>query len=183
MKQFGVTGVGYVFSDDEMCSGVDLDDCRDPETGVVADWAKAIISELCSYTEVSPSCTGVKIWVVWEAGRGYPQPTRLRGRAGRNLLARPVFHVHRASASPRRHPPSNAGNRSWWLSTSGFLPARPNQSRTVMRNRSGTVSAMTNYCNARELPPTDRNSRGCLMAVGTLIIHPHRRRIWRCVVT
>jgi putative DNA primase/helicase len=43
--------------------GLDLDDCRDPETGEIALWAQEIIDGMDSYTEVSPSGTGVKIWV------------------------------------------------------------------------------------------------------------------------
>jgi primase-polymerase (primpol)-like protein len=58
-----LTGVGYVFSDGDPYSGVDLDNCRGRETGEIADWAKEIIRGLASYTEVSPSGTGVKIWV------------------------------------------------------------------------------------------------------------------------
>lgn len=42
---------------------IDLDDCRNPETGVIADWAVDIIQTLNSYSEVSPSGTGVKIIV------------------------------------------------------------------------------------------------------------------------
>jgi primase-polymerase (primpol)-like protein len=43
--------------------GIDLDGCRDPQTGVIADWAEPIIKHLDSYTEASPSGTGVHVWV------------------------------------------------------------------------------------------------------------------------
>ena len=43
--------------------GVDLDGCRDPSTGSIEGWATRIINGLLSYTEVSPSGTGVKILV------------------------------------------------------------------------------------------------------------------------
>lgn len=52
-------GIGYVFSGD--CVGVDLDKCRDPATDKIDDWAVEIIGRLRSYTEVSPSGTGVHI--------------------------------------------------------------------------------------------------------------------------
>jgi len=42
---------------------VDLDDCRDPETGVLEPWAADAVATLNSYTEVSPSGTGVKVFV------------------------------------------------------------------------------------------------------------------------
>ena len=58
----GYAGLGFVFAaDDEFC-GIDLDGCRDPATREVAPWAKAIIKALDSYSEVSPSQTGVKVF-------------------------------------------------------------------------------------------------------------------------
>jgi putative DNA primase/helicase len=48
-----VLGGGY--------AGVDLDACRDPETGAMTAEAQAIIHALSSYTEISPSGTGVHI--------------------------------------------------------------------------------------------------------------------------
>ncbi|HET6576247.1 MAG TPA: DNA methyltransferase [Fimbriiglobus sp.] len=42
---------------------VDLDDCRDPETGAVEPWALAIARRLDSYTEASPTGTGVKVFL------------------------------------------------------------------------------------------------------------------------
>jgi len=56
-------GVGFVFTDDDPIVGVDLDDCRDPETGDVDDAAQDIIERLDSYTEVSPSGTGYHVLI------------------------------------------------------------------------------------------------------------------------
>ena len=56
-------GVGFVFTDDDPIVGIDLDDCRDPETGDVDDAALDIIERLDSYTEVSPSGTGYHVLV------------------------------------------------------------------------------------------------------------------------
>ena len=50
--------------------GVDLDGCRDPETGVIDSGARVIIDDLNSYTEVSPSGRGVHILVVGILPRG-----------------------------------------------------------------------------------------------------------------
>ena len=44
--------------------GIDLDDCRDSDTGDIDDWAIDIIDSLATYTEVSPSGTGVKLLCV-----------------------------------------------------------------------------------------------------------------------
>ena len=56
-------GLGFVFTDDDSIVGVDLDDCRDPETGAPEEWAKSVIERLESYTEVSPSGTGYHVLV------------------------------------------------------------------------------------------------------------------------
>lgn len=45
-------------------SVIDLDKCRDPVTGDVQEWARAICAEVASYTEVSPSKTGLHIFVI-----------------------------------------------------------------------------------------------------------------------
>lgn len=58
-----VDGLGFVFTDDDTIAGVDLDDMRTPETGELSDRARDIISTLDSYTEVSPSGTGVHVLV------------------------------------------------------------------------------------------------------------------------
>jgi putative DNA primase/helicase len=62
-KVHSLAGVGFVFTDADPYSGVDLDDCREDQTGIIDSWARLIIERLHSYTEVSPSGTGVKIWI------------------------------------------------------------------------------------------------------------------------
>ncbi|MFD1514507.1 hypothetical protein [Halomarina rubra] len=56
-------GVGFVFTEEDPFVGVDLDDCRDPESGEPEQWAAEIIETLNSYTEVSPSGTGYHVLV------------------------------------------------------------------------------------------------------------------------
>jgi primase-polymerase (primpol)-like protein len=56
-------GVGFVFTEADPFCGVDLDGCRDPETGQIDSWAQELIDDLDSYTEVSPTGTGLKIFV------------------------------------------------------------------------------------------------------------------------
>lgn len=55
----GFDGIGYVFSADDPFVGIDLDDCLSSET--IAPWAERLIQSLASYSEVSPSGTGIKI--------------------------------------------------------------------------------------------------------------------------
>jgi hypothetical protein len=54
-------GIGIALGDG--LAGMDLDGCREPETEVIAPWAIEIIQAIDSYTEVSPSGTGVKIFL------------------------------------------------------------------------------------------------------------------------
>jgi len=42
--------------------GIDLDDCRDPVTGVLSDLAQETLDRVEGYAEVSPSGTGLKIF-------------------------------------------------------------------------------------------------------------------------
>jgi putative DNA primase/helicase len=68
-------GVGFVFCSGDPYVGVDLDGCRDPQTGEIAMWASKIIGCLDSYTEISPSGRGVHVIV-----RGkMPTPVKRRG--------------------------------------------------------------------------------------------------------
>lgn len=59
----GLAGVGFVFSPTDNYTGIDLDKCRDPGTGAIEAWAQRLIERLNSYTEISPSGTGVHILV------------------------------------------------------------------------------------------------------------------------
>src|SRR5215211_4151778 len=62
-KEKGYGGIGFVFTPEDDLCGVDLDKCLDPDTGEIEGWAQAIIEELDSYTEISPSGNGVHILV------------------------------------------------------------------------------------------------------------------------
>ncbi len=55
------TGIGYVFSKDDPFCGIDIDNCI--ENGKLKPWAVDILLKLDSYTEISPSGTGVKVFV------------------------------------------------------------------------------------------------------------------------
>ena len=62
-KEVGYDGIGFVFTPEDDLCGVDLDGCLDSETGEIEPWAQEIIKELDSYTEISPSGTGVHIFL------------------------------------------------------------------------------------------------------------------------
>jgi putative DNA primase/helicase len=69
----GYDGIGFVFSEDDSFCGIDLDGCRDLETGELDPAAAGIVADLDSYTEISPSGTGIHVVI-----RG-----RLRGSRNR----------------------------------------------------------------------------------------------------
>jgi primase-polymerase (primpol)-like protein len=75
----GADGVGLVLTGDDDIAGVDLDDCRDPETGDVDGWAFDIVQQLDSYTEVSPSGTGLHVLVKGELDEDFKQKDGDRG--------------------------------------------------------------------------------------------------------
>jgi len=56
-------GIGFVLTEDDPFTFIDLDDIVDPETGDFAQWAVDLIIRFDSYTELSPSETGVHILV------------------------------------------------------------------------------------------------------------------------
>ena len=59
----GIRGVGFQVTSDDPFVGIDLDDCRNPESGEIEPWAAEIIERLASYTEVSPSETGIRLFL------------------------------------------------------------------------------------------------------------------------
>lgn len=65
LRMRNMDGLGFRLG--EGWAGVDLDGCVDTETGEIHPWASAIVERLNSYTEVSPSGTGLKIFLVAEA--------------------------------------------------------------------------------------------------------------------
>lgn len=60
-------GIGFVVTPDDPIIGIDLDDCRDPETGRFDKAVAEILADVDTYAEVSPSGTGVRILVEGES--------------------------------------------------------------------------------------------------------------------
>ena len=56
-------GVGFVLSENDPYTGVDLDHCIDPATEEIAPWALEVLWALHSYTEITPSATGLRVFV------------------------------------------------------------------------------------------------------------------------
>jgi primase-polymerase (primpol)-like protein len=72
-SELRLDGIGYVLTLEDRLVGIDLDHCIDPETGVIATWAMDIALRIDSYTEISPSGAGLRIWA-----RGVLPPGRRR---------------------------------------------------------------------------------------------------------
>jgi len=96
-RAHGYDGIGFVFTPEDDLCGVDLDKCLDPETGELEGWAQEVIEELDSYTEISPSGTGVHVLVRGELPAGRKRKGRFeaydRGRyftvTGKHLSGSP----------------------------------------------------------------------------------------------
>jgi hypothetical protein len=57
------SGIGFMFSADSPFCGIDLDDCRNPETGQITSEAQEIINQFSSYTDITQSGKGVHIYI------------------------------------------------------------------------------------------------------------------------
>ena len=57
----GFAGIGFVLTKDDGIVGIDLDHCVDADTGEISSCAREIINAMDSYTERSPSGTGLRI--------------------------------------------------------------------------------------------------------------------------
>jgi len=91
-------GVGYVFSADDPFTGVDLDGCVD-EHGAIVAGAREIIDSLNSYTEISPSGRGVKIFLAAHK----PEGAGCRSRAIEGFKETEVYDRGRFFTVTGRH--------------------------------------------------------------------------------
>jgi hypothetical protein len=60
----GGVGIELGQCGDRWIVGIDLDTCRHPVSGQIEQWAQEIIDRFGSYTEISPSETGVKVFLL-----------------------------------------------------------------------------------------------------------------------
>ncbi len=125
-------GIGFVFTEDDPFAGIDIDKCRNAETGEIEPWAWKIVAALDSYTEVSPSGTGLHVFVkatlpgpnnrkgpleMYESGRYFTltgehlggMPTEIHERQDvLERLYRHVFKVENASSTTNGYKPRSA---------------------------------------------------------------------------
>ena len=73
-----IEGIGIVFNQTEL-AGIDLDHVLDPETGEIKEYAKKIVEDMDSYTEVSPSGEGLHIYLRDSESEDFIQPVHKDG--------------------------------------------------------------------------------------------------------
>lgn len=61
VDKYKYKGIGFVFTDTTPYCGVDIDHCINPDTGEINHHALDIVEQMDSYTELSPSGTGLHI--------------------------------------------------------------------------------------------------------------------------
>ncbi|MGO9019177.1 MAG: hypothetical protein ACLQVJ_12605 [Syntrophobacteraceae bacterium] len=70
-KTYGLDGIGFVFSESDPYTGIDLDSCINPDTGELESWARRWVDLLQSYTEITPSGKGLHIIVKGRKPAGF----------------------------------------------------------------------------------------------------------------
>ena len=146
-------GTGFVFTARDPFCGVDIDSCVDPVTAQTEAWAKEIVEELDSYTEFSPSGTGLHIIVKAKLPPGGNRKGRVemydRGRFFTVTRRRPPGTPHRIEARQeeieafhaRLFPPEQKQVPTKNPATNGDAasegPADAEVLRRAMRSRSG----------------------------------------------
>ena len=104
--------------------GVDLDTCYN-ENGEMEAWAVSVIERLASYTEISPSETGAKIFFKYKTG----DLDRIRKMMGESKFGKQF----KLSGAGKDHPPAievYLGNR-YFATTEWHIKNTPNEIRLV----------------------------------------------------
>jgi hypothetical protein len=70
LQKGGFDGIGYVFYQEDPYCGIDLDECRNPVDGAIDLVMGGYVDQMSSYTEVSPSGTGLHIIIEAKLPKG-----------------------------------------------------------------------------------------------------------------
>lgn len=124
-------GIGFVLIRDDDIAGIDLDDCRNLETGEIAEPAASIIRDLDTYAEVSPSGTGVKMLV---RATLPPRTTKVNHEVGVEIY--------------------DSGR--YFTITGNILPGSPS---TINPRQKEVERVLERFVAKHELPPASPNSR------------------------
>ena len=158
------SGIGFMFSADDPFCGIDLDGCRDPQTGAVAEWAKEIILKFGSYAEVSPSQTGVKIFCRAENPLGGGKKIQLQNvpKTGEKAPAIEVYDRLRYFAVTgwrlaNCHEIRDAGDAIQWLKSKHW-PAEPDRPQLDFKSDGAVIERARKYL--ARLPPSISGQNG-----------------------
>lgn len=109
------SGIGFMLTKHEQIRALDLDLCRDPDTGAVAPWAQHLIAKADSYCEVTPSGTGFRI-----IGVG-----RTRDNQNRNIKVPHVAKVNTPYGEEAPHCEVYVGGGRYITITGDHVPQTP----------------------------------------------------------
>ena len=165
-------GIGYVFATDDPCAGIDLDHCVDADTHAIAAWAQAYVHDLYSYTEITPSQTGLHILVE------SPLPPGGRKKGGVELYNQGRFFTvtgwHVPSTPPTIDARQEAVTR---LHAQVFGMPTPPQARSTVPTL-WTIPS----CSTKLVPPRmAQSSCGCGRAIPPCMGAMSRAPTWHCV--
>ena len=96
-RRGGFDGIGFVLSGKDGFCGVDLDGMIDADTGEFSEEASAILSQVNSYSEISPSGRGVRIWTRGKLPVGARRKGKIEAYDGGRYL---TITGHRIDGTP-----------------------------------------------------------------------------------
>lgn len=131
-----ISGVGFVFTDDDPFVGVDLDDCRSLVTGQLDPWALEVVDRLATYTEVSPSGTGVKAIMTTDA----VMPSRRRSNPGLEVYRSSRFFTITGDIVGTRSETNDSTEALLWIYGQYFPEPEPRSSGELPGSKTMTAS-------------------------------------------
>lgn len=110
-------GLGFVFTDADPYTGIDLDNCRTPLSAAIDQWAQEVINSLPGHWEVSPQGKGVK---------GIVKALMAPGSRHKRVLARMVPDGTRSLAATNKAPSIEIYDTLRYFTITGHLVPRSN---------------------------------------------------------
>lgn len=97
-------GLGFVFAAAAPYAGVDLDGCRNPETGTIVPWAQEIIDQLATYAELSSTETGVHLIAQGDLPPGRRKKGAIEMYASNRFFTMTGYHLSGTPPDPQPRP-------------------------------------------------------------------------------
>ncbi len=173
-------GIGYVFDAADPYVGIDLDGCRDPETGSIAEWASPIIADFPTYAEVSPSGSGIKLFCRGKLPEGYRHRWKVEAPAigGKTAGVEAYERLRYFTFTGRRLNGCNAELQDCQAAIDRLLaghkkpqpPPRPIQSFAVPHDRQFTIRRAAAYVATIEGAVSGNNGHGATFHVACTLI-------------